>query len=211
MKKKETIIKKYIEFELMNGREPHSVYEFCKEYKSNEADFYVHFNSFKQLRKVVLEGLINETLETLNADDDYETFHAKEKMLALFFTVFEVFKTQRSYLLHRYNDKNNWKSFKGDFDLFLLQFNARATQIIQEAKQEETVKDRPMIGAHYSKGFQLVFTYLFRVWVNDESADFETTDAAIEKSVNLSFELLGTSPLDSIIDFGKFALKTKVI
>lgn len=211
MKKKETIIKKYIEFELIKGREPNSVFELCKEYKANEADFYVHFNSFQQLRKVILEGLINETLQTLDADSDYESFHAKEKMLALFFTLFEVFKTQRSFLLHRYNDKQNWKTFKSDFDLFLLQFNARATQIIQEAKEEETVKERPLIGNHYSKGFQLVFSYLFRVWVNDESADFETTDAAIEKSVNLSFELLGTSPLDSILDFGKFALKTKVL
>jgi hypothetical protein len=90
------------------------------------------------------------------------------------------------------------------------QLNARIESILVEAKQNEEIKDRPYIGEHYAKGYKLVFTYLFRVWLKDDSEGFSTTDAAIEKSVNLSFDMLGVSPLDSLIDFGKFALKTKV-
>ena len=69
-----------------------------------------------------------------------------------------------------------------------------------------TEKKRPFTRLVFSKEF-----YEARVWLKDESKAFETTDAAIEKSVNLAFELLSQGPLDSIIDFGRFALKTKFI
>jgi hypothetical protein len=48
------------------------------------------------------------------------------------------------------------------------------------------------------------------VWLNDDSDEFSNTDAAIEKSVNLSIDMLEKNTLDSLIDFGKFALKTKI-
>jgi hypothetical protein len=35
-------------------------------------------------------------------------------------------------------------------------------------------------------------------------ANFEKTDAAIEKSVNLAFDLIGKGILDNALDFGKF-------
>ncbi|MFB0910922.1 MAG: TetR/AcrR family transcriptional regulator, partial [Flavobacterium sp.] len=46
--------------------------------------------------------------------------------------------------------------------------------------------------------------------VDDVSPKFEKTDIYIEKSVNLSFELMDTAPLDSLIDLGKFIFKEKI-
>lgn len=211
MKKEDSLIKQYIEFELMEGRAPNSVFEFCKHYNLKESTFYKHFNSLKQIRKKVLAGLSEKIVETLDQDENYETFNANEKALALFFTTFESFLDHRSYLISKYDKVKDLKQLAGDWDLFFSHFETRMNQIVDEAKQSDEVKDRPYIGNYYGKSFKLVFLYVFRVWLNDESENFETTDAAIEKSVNLAFEFLGQSPLDSLIDFGKFAMKTKVL
>jgi hypothetical protein len=52
-------------------------------------------------------------------------------------------------------------------------------------------------------GFLLLF------WRDDESAGFEKTDAAIEKSVNLAFDLIGKGAVDSAFDFAKFLYQAK--
>jgi hypothetical protein len=48
-----------------------------------------------------------------------------------------------------------------------------------------------------------------KFWLDDVSPKFEKTDIYIEKSVNLSFELMDTAPIDSLIDLGKFIFKEK--
>ena len=59
-----------------------------------------------------------------------------------------------------------------------------------------------------SAWFQLMMTLKF--WLDDSSASFEKTDLFIEKSVKASFELMNTTPLESLIDFGKFLFKEKI-
>lgn len=211
MGKKETIAKKYTEFELLEGRAPHSVFEISKYATIQEKTFYKYFNNLESVRKFILEHLINQTLERLNEDESYESFSSNEKALALFFTLFEEFMNQRSYLIFKYISVKDVRHLVGDWESFFRQFNARMEQIIQEGKHTEEIVSRPYLSDYYAKGFKLVFLYAFRVWINDSSEKFQTTDAAIEKSVNLAFEFFGHSPLESIIDFGKFAIKTKVV
>ena len=209
--KTETVFKKYIEFELLEGRAPHSVFEFCKKNRFSEENFYEHFNNLDQVKSLFLKSLIDETIEVLDKDENYDDYSGREKMLALFYTLFEIFKSNRSYLIHKYSNFSDVKENYKDWKKFFLQFEARVTQIIQDAKSNEEVIERPLVGKYYAKSFQLTFTYVFRTWVNDTSKGFETTDVAIEKSVNLAFELLGQGALDQIIDFGRFAIKNKVI
>lgn len=210
LKKKETFIEKYKEFELLRGRSPHSVFEFCKEFKSNEAAFYEHFNSLAQIRKQIMVAFINNTINALDEDADYTDFNSKEKLLALFYTLFENFKESRSYLIHKYNDKGDLKGKMDDWSLFFLQFNARLESILADAKANNEMKEIPYVSSQYGKAFKLALIYVFRVWVNDESEKFETTDAAIEKTINVAFEMLSSGPLDALFDFGRFAIKTKV-
>jgi AcrR family transcriptional regulator len=211
MSKKESIAKKYAEFELLEGRPPHSVFEVSKYAGVQEKTFYKYFNNLEATRAFILEELINNTLERLDEDEEYETFSANEKALALFFTLFEELMNKRSYLIFKYSSIKDVRHLAGDWDAFFRQFNARMEQIIQEGKHSEEVISRPYISDYYAKSFKLVYLYAFRVWINDSSEKFQTTDAAIEKSVNLAFEFLGHSPLESILDFGKFAMKTKVV
>jgi hypothetical protein len=46
--------------------------------------------------------------------------------------------------------------------------------------------------------------------MDDNSAGFENTDIAIEKSVRAIFDVFDTQPLESVLDFGKFLWKEKM-
>lgn len=209
MTTEEKIIKGYIEFELLIGRPPHSVFELAKKVKVEENVFYQSFTSLDKVRQEIPLDLLRKTLSVMDADPQYNSFSAREKLLALFFTLFEQFQPQRSYLLMKYNNLLKAPKTMQDWKPFMEQLDTRIDSILSEGKDTEEIKDRPVIGAHFSKGYKLVFMYLFRVWMNDDSVEFSNTDAAIEKTVNLSFDMLGTTPLDSLVDFGKFAFKTK--
>ena len=61
----------------------------------------------------------------------------------------------------------------------------------------------------YKEGFWGQFLYVLKYWMDDTSKGFENTDILIEKSVQASFDLVQNTPLNSLIDLGKFLLKDK--
>src|SRR5688572_27124529 len=89
----------YIEYLLVNGKQPSSVYKFCIDIGQKEDVFYNHFGSFEALEKVIWNGFIEQTIESLKADKGFADFNAREKILALYFTLAEVLKANRSYIL----------------------------------------------------------------------------------------------------------------
>jgi hypothetical protein len=195
---------------LLNGRAPHSVFELTKKIKIEESTFYQSFGNLEQVQQSIPLNLLKKTLGIMDEDPQYGSFSTREKLLSLYFTLFEQFQSQRSYLLLKYNDLRKAPQTMKDWKLFFEEMETRVENILSDGKISDEIKDRPIIGNHFAKGFKVVFTYLFRVWMNDDSIEFANTDAAIEKTVNLSVDMLGTSPLDSMLDFGKFALKTKI-
>ena len=44
-------------------------------------------------------------------------------------------------------------------------------------------------------------------FAKDDTVNFERTDAAVEKAVTLSFDLVGRNTLDSAFDFVRFLVK----
>jgi hypothetical protein len=87
---------------------------------------------------------------------------------------------------------------------FKAAFMDYATTVINEGREQEEIVDRPVLSDRYADGIWLQMMFLLRFWLKDDSTGFSNTDAAIEKSVNLSFELMGRGPLDQMIDFAKF-------
>jgi hypothetical protein len=69
---------------------------------------------------------------------------------------------------------------------------------------KEEIAGRSKLSDNYDSLFWYQFMFLLDFWRKDGSTDFERTDEAIEKSVNLSFDLIEKNALDSAFDFGKF-------
>ena len=49
--------------------------------------------------------------------------------------------------------------------------------------------------------------FVLNFWINDNSGRFEKTDEAIEKGINVTFDLFQRSPIDNLFEYGKFLAK----
>ncbi len=204
---KNRIITSYMSYVLEQEASPKSVYNFCKEKKVAEDAFYNHFGSVSGIQEAIWNQFFVNTENLLHKNKEYEDFSNKDKMLSFYFTFFELLKLNRSYVLFVLEEgKNNiahLKQMKGlrrrvkDFATELIETN-------NEKKQFKFSQNNPMI---FSEGAWLQLVFLMQFWKNDTSASFEKTDIAIEKSVRSIFDVFDNTPLDSVLDFGKFLIK----
>jgi AcrR family transcriptional regulator len=196
------IAEAYREQVLTSGK-PASVFTFCKNIGISESDFYQHFASFEAIEKSIWSVLIETTRKRMEADADYQTFGAREKILTFYFSLVEALKTDRSFVLHQLK---GWKQplmpafLKG----FKTSFDEWINSVLNAGKVSGEVANRPFLDKRYDALFWMHFMFILQFWSHDDSANFEKTDAAIEKSVNLAFDLIGKGVLDNALDFGKF-------
>jgi len=205
--KKEKIREAYIDYLLEHGEEPTSVYKFMKMLKMNEGSFYDYYNSFSAIEKDVWKSYFDNTLDRIKSESVYNEYTVREKLLAFYYTWIEVLKENRSYVTHSVGQMERkglrWKNtmflhaFKSDFLDFV-------NDLIAEGKETEEIVDRPIIGSRYDDGLWQQLLFVLKFWVEDDSQGFERTDAAIEKAVNLSFDLMSRSAIDAAIDFARF-------
>jgi len=205
----EKIKKAYVDYVLEHGTKPPSIFKFVKELKIKEEVFYDSFNSFENVEKHIWLGLFQETINRLHSDEVFAEYSVREKLLAFFYTWIEVLKTQRSFILETL-PKGQKPDLKPAYLMAVRDaFKEFVTDLMLEAKETEEVKTRPYISDRYEDAIWVQFLFLINFWIKDESIGFEKTDAAIEKSVNLAFDLMGTGPLDTMLDFGKFLFQNR--
>jgi hypothetical protein len=207
---RENIIQAYIQHILEHGKEPVSVYKFAQSINMKEDEFYDHFTSFTSIKTAVWEKIILDTLHHMQSQEVYQEYSAKEKLLAFYFTLIEELKKYRSYLLALYE---NHMGFKKQVPLELKEFKKRfkeyCAEVVLEGKETEEIADRSFISDRYEDALWLETMFILQFWLKDTSPAFEKTDVAIEKSVNLAFDLMGKSALDSFLDLAKFLYQSK--
>lgn len=210
MEKVEKIKHAYIEYFLENGTQPASVFAFTKKLKMNESEFYDYFNSFELLESAIWLGFFEETKKKIEAESVYETYSVREKLLAFYYTWIEVLKQHRSYASQTWRliDKRKLKVPVFMTDLKTA-FKDYARDLVLEGKESREVQARKFLDERYPDAFWLQFLMIIDFWVKDKTKGFEKTDAMIEKSVNTSFDLLGSTALDSVLDFAKFIYQNR--
>lgn len=205
----QAILEAYKDYLLKEGKQPASIYSFCAVLGIKEEMFYDHFGSFDAIDKAIWKAFATSTLQKLNADTAFTEFNAREKLLTFYFALAEVLKSNRSYILlvtkhHKFPEFNPayLKDFKSTFESFV-------EQIIGEGISREEVAKRPFVDKRYPTMFWIHMTFFLMFWKDDNSKGFEKTDAFVEKSINLAFDLIGKGAIDSAIDFLKFLYQTK--
>lgn len=200
----------YTEYLLIHGKQPSSVYKFCLDLGIKEEEFYNHFGSFESLEKTIWNGFIDQVVKSLKADASFADFTAREKMLALYFTLAEVLKANRSFVLQQLNHYKKpelvplfLKDFKNTFEEF-------TASILTDGKSKGEIAERPYLDKRYPQLFWVHLSFFLLFWKEDDSAAFEKSDAFIEKSVNLAFDLIGKGAFDSAVDFAKFLYQSKM-
>jgi len=190
---------------LRNGKHPITVFKFCEDLGVDETEFYKYFNSFNALEKAVWGDFFHHVHEAIAADDEYNSFTTHEKILSFYYTLFEVLKQNRSYVMLQMDDFNYRQRTPWFMNDFKKLFKGWVKDIVNEGVNRDELATRPIITDRYNEVFWFHLMYLLKVWINDESEQFVTTDAAIEKSTALLSELMKKGPIDLFIDFAKFA------
>ena len=200
----------YMDYVLNHNKNPSSVYSFAKENNFEESLFYNYYGSFEAIEKDIFKAFFNNTLTLLKNSEDYAEFDSRNKLLSFYYTFFENLTANRSYVVHAIaGNKNQLKSMtaltelKKSFSEYIENLNIQTIDLKQESLEKLQLRS-----IKESAWLQLLVTMKF--WLDDTSSSFEKTDIFIEKSVKASFDLIDTTPLKSIIDFGKFLFKEKI-
>ena len=200
----EQIKNSYIDYVLTNGEPPKSVYTFVKKLKITEADFYKMFGSFDAIEKAVWEDLTLQAIITIKEQEVWSRYTSREKMLSFFYSYIELLKTKRSFII--YTLKKDPKKITTPLVLSgsRLVFESFAEDIVNEGLDSGELADRKFLSKRYKDALWVQFAFIINFWMNDDSAGFEKTDEAIEKGINVTFDLFQRSPIDNLIEYGKF-------
>ncbi|SDR65811.1 TetR family transcriptional regulator C-terminal domain-containing protein [Gramella sp. MAR_2010_147] len=206
----EKLIAIYMDYVLEHEKTPKSVYKFAKDNDMTEQDFYGFFGSFDGLRKVIWNKFFENSITVMEKSKEYANFSNREKLLTFFYTFFEVLTANRSYVLYALNE--NDMPFKNLEQLKTLRKSMKsyAKTLISDGNKEKSLKLFQQNETIFSEGVWVQFLFLLKFWKDDNSAAFESTDVAIEKSVHTVFDLFDTTPLESVVDFGKFLWKERM-
>ncbi|MET4081904.1 AcrR family transcriptional regulator [Pedobacter sp. UYP30] len=194
----------YIDYVLTHDEEPKSVYAFAKKLKITEASFYDHFTSFASIEKNIWVKLTSETIAKIKDQGVWTEFSSREKLLSFFYSYLENLKSARSFIIFSLKKKEAKFSTptalggaKPIFELF-------AEEVINEGLETGELADRKFFAKRYKDALWIQFVFILNFWVNDTSEGFEKTDEAIEKGINVTFDLFQRSPIDNLLEYGKF-------
>lgn len=200
----------YMDYVLVNESTPRSVYKFAKENDITEQEFYEYFGSFDGLRKKIWDKFFDNTLSVMEKSADYHSFSNREKLLTFFYTFFEVLTANRSYVLYALSEHKDRMKNLEQLKSLRRKMRSLATKLIADGNSEKSFKLFEQSESIFSKGVWVQFLFLLKFWMEDNSPSFESTDVAIEKSVHTVFDLFDNTPLERVVDFGKFLWKERM-
>ena len=203
------IISYYMNDVLLTNEEPKNIYIFCNKHDINESDFYLFFGSFDALKNDIWVKFFENAIDTIAKDLAYEEYPNKNKLLTLYFTLFEILTLNRTYILFSLKEnKQGLKNLKY-FKQFRNRFKAFIVAMIRNSSTTGNEKFLKVSEPVFSEGAWIQFLFLLKFWIDDRSKSFEKTDVLIEKSVNTVVGLLDTTRLENLFDLGKFLWKEK--
>lgn len=204
------IVEAYIDYLLANGHQPPSVFKFAQDVGIKESDFYDRFGSFEGVERAIWRSYFERTLQRLLSDGQYALFSMREKLLAFYYTLFEELKLNRSFAMHQLQRQRELRLVPGYLKDFKAAFESYVSNLLAEGKGSGEIASRPYLDQTYPRMFWLQMGFLLLFWKEDQSAGFERTDAAVEKSVNLAFDLVSKGAVDTAFDLAKFLFQSKI-
>ncbi|WP_291720382.1 TetR family transcriptional regulator C-terminal domain-containing protein [Bernardetia sp.] len=205
---KEQIKSAFITYIRQHGKAPNTPYNLMAELGEDEKFFYDNYSSFMNVEQEIWGEYLSETVQRLRSESVYDEYMVREKLLAFYFTLIEVLKENRSFVVNQLSPRNGGfrRRVLSDFkDGFYEYINL----LLEEGMDTGEVEQRMFVGSKYDKLLWAETEFLIRFWLRDDSKNFERTDAAVEKTVNFAMDLIGRNIADSAFDFVKFLFQRK--
>jgi AcrR family transcriptional regulator len=203
---KDRIKQAYLDFVLNEGHPPQSVFKLTQQLGIAEPEFYQYYPNFDAIDREIWADFSRRARETAAAEPVWDSYGSREKLLAFYYTVLEILKNNRSYALmslrrslHRVPalTPRVLDDFRQDFENFV-------SDLLSSGRVSGEIANRPLVQDGYPRFFWQQALFVLGYFAKDDTVNFERTDAAVEKAVTLSFDLVGRNSLDSAVDFVRF-------
>ncbi|MEM6278751.1 MAG: hypothetical protein AAF733_04685 [Verrucomicrobiota bacterium] len=198
------VIGKYIHIVLETGHPPVSVYAFAKELGVSEREFFEEFASTDAVESEIWRRSVSDTIHAVEQGEEWSGFGAQQKLLTFYYALCDRILDQRSFYLARFP-----RIPKGDKPHRSLcrmreEFTEFAKRILDAGRESGEVACRGNLTQAYPLGLFGHLLSVIEFYLEDTSRGFERTDAYIEKSVRLAFDVIGTQAVDSAFDLFRF-------
>ena len=206
---KDSIKQAYLAFVLNEGHPPQSVFKLTQQLGLAESEFYKHYATFGAIDREIWADFGRQARDTAAAEPVYAGYSSREKLLAFYYTLLEILKNNRSYALmslrrslHRMPalSPRVLDDFRQDFELMV-------GDLLRDGRVSGEIANRPLLQDGYPRFFWQQVLFVLGFFAKDDSLNFERSDAAVEKAVTLSFDLVGRNTLDSAVDFVRFLVR----
>ncbi len=194
----------YIDYVLTHGEKPKSIYSFVKSLNIQESEFYEHYASFESIEKNTWAELVVETMDAVQQQEVWSAYSSRDKILSFFYSLTELLKRQRSFIVYSLKENGTNHYTPSPLSSARPVFEQFAEAIINDGLESGELADRKFFSRRYKDALWAQFLFITRFWINDDSTGFEKTDEAIEKGINVTFDLFQRSPLDNLFEYGKF-------
>ena len=205
------ILSIFMDSVLEHEKFPLSVYKFCKTNEIDELDFYKSYASLDTIKYHVWQVFFDNTMGLLHKNKQYDSMDRKDRLLTFYFTFFEVLLLNRSYVLFALEGNESRMTKIGQLKKLRISFKSFASELIEEGNDNKTLSLAKHPVGLFSEASWAQLLFFLKFWLDDTSPNFEKTDAAIEKSINVAFDVFDNTQLDAIFDLGKFLWKEKFI
>lgn len=197
----------YLDHVLTHNEQPKSVYAFAKNIGITEQEFYNFYSSFIAVEKDVWSDVAMKAIGEVQQQEVWATYSSREKILSFFYAYTELLKTKRSFIVYSLRKSRTHLSTPEVLGTVKNVFQTFAENIIRTGIESGELADRRYLSKRYKDALWIQFGIILNFWINDNSNNFEKTDEAIERGVNVTFDLFQRSPLDNIFEYGKFVAR----
>ncbi|CAM2006773.1 hypothetical protein [Acanthopleuribacter pedis] len=190
------------------GDRPKTAAALARHGERETPEFFKSYGSLRALEKATWAEFGRRTRMILEADETYGEYSGREKLLAFWFTLFSEFGRERAFAaayesLLRAPALGMPRVLEGLKEEIL----EWAEPVIETALEDGELVERPMVTKYYARGLVFPTYCLLLFWLDDESAQCQNTDQAIEKTVHALFDCGGKNLFDSWLDLGKFVVQ----
>lgn len=203
METRERLLSAYRDHLLEHGGPPASVFKFTRDLGLEERAFFAEFPNFDALESEMWRGLVARVAGAVVAGPEWAGFTSRQRLLTFLFAFCEESLAWRSLLLQRV-ERCGPIPRPARLRGLELGFKEFIGPVIEHGHATGEIAERGMLREAYPEAFFLHFRAVVDFHLKDASAGYERTDAFIEKSVALAFDLLRTQAFDSALDFAKF-------
>ena len=187
------------------GQPPVSVFRFAEAHGFTERVFFTEFPSLEAVESAWWRTRLDHVIESVESGLEWAAFSARHRMLAFLFAFQSASPDFRSLLLLRLQGRSvltNPPELAGFEERFL----SFAQGLLEHGRRQGEIASRGPLGRLDPQAAYRLFRSVIDYALRDTSRGYERTDAFIEKSTTVLFDLIGRQVLDSGFDLLRFLL-----